>query len=168
MSSLQTRLAELVTAIGTDYKTIRTWLTGSSTGTLASLTTTDKTSLISAINEVKAAATGAPPASTTTAQGVIEIATLAEVATGTDTSRAVTPEGVRQERVALKAELLNGVGTAFDTLKELADALAADESSAATLATLVGTKANSSDVYTKTELGDPNTDLAAAYATAKS
>jgi hypothetical protein len=34
---------------------------------------------------------------TTSVKGVIEIATLAEVSTGTDTVRAVTPQGVKQE-----------------------------------------------------------------------
>jgi hypothetical protein len=34
---------------------------------------------------------------------------LAEVGTGTDTVRAVTPEGVRQERTALKNEILGVV-----------------------------------------------------------
>src|SRR4051812_13007740 len=97
--SLQTRLSDLITSIGTDYKQIRTWISGSSTGTLAGLTTTDKTSLVAAVNEVNAAASTTPDASTTV-KGKIEIATLAEVTTGTDTVRAVTPEGVHQEIVA--------------------------------------------------------------------
>jgi hypothetical protein len=36
-------------------------------------------------------------AATTSAAGIVELATLAEVATGTDTARAVTPQGVKQE-----------------------------------------------------------------------
>jgi hypothetical protein len=139
--SLQTRLSDLITAIGTDYKTIRTWITGSSTGTLASLTTTDKTSLVAALNEVKAGSTGSPPSATTAVQGVIEIATLAEVATGTDTTRAVTAEGVRQERAALKTEILGaGVPAALDTLDELAAALADDANFASTVTTSLAGK----------------------------
>jgi len=166
--SLQVRLADLITAIGTDYKQLRTWITGSSSGTLASLATTDKTSLVAAVNEVKASS-GSPPAASTTVAGVAEIATLAEVATGTDTTRFVTPEGVRQERVALKAEILGGAGPAFDTLSELAALVTAAEETSVidALTTTVGLKANSSDVYTKTELGNPETDLAAAYTAAK-
>jgi hypothetical protein len=89
--SLQTRLGDLITAIGTDYKQIRTWITGSSTGTLTGLTTTDKTSLVGAINEVKAGNSGAPPAATESVAGIAEVATEAEVTTGTDDSRFVTP-----------------------------------------------------------------------------
>lgn len=97
--SLQTRLSDLITALGTDYKQLRTWITGSSSGDLTGLSTTDKSSLLAAINEIFASASPTPDASTTV-KGKIEIATLAEVGTGTDTVRAVTPEGVRQERTA--------------------------------------------------------------------
>jgi hypothetical protein len=88
--SLQTRLGDLITAIGTDYKQLRSWISGSSTGDLTGLTTTTKTSLVAAINEVKASATGAPPDATTTAKGVVELATDAEAVAGTDAVRAVT------------------------------------------------------------------------------
>ncbi len=89
--SLQTRLGDLVTAIGTDIKLLRTYITGSSTGDLSGLTTTTKTSIIAAINEVKASATGSPPAATESAAGVAELATQTETNTGTDDTRIVTP-----------------------------------------------------------------------------
>jgi hypothetical protein len=161
---------ELAVAVATDYKQLRVWLTGTSSGTLASLQTTDKSSIIGAINEARTTGgSGTPPDATETVKGVLELATLAEVATGTDASRAVTAAGVRQERDALKAEILGGVGPAFDTLSELlAVAQGAEESSViADLTTVVGNKANASDVYTKTEIGDPDTDFAAVYAAAK-
>lgn len=167
--SLQVRIADFITAVGTDYKQIRSWITGSSSGDLTTLSTTDKSSLIAAINEVQASS-GSPAAATETVAGVAEIATLAEMATGTDHSnRFATPAGVRQERAALKAEILGGVGPAFDTLSELLTvAQDAEESSTiAALVTTVGTKADASNVYTKTELGDPETDLVAAYVAAK-
>jgi hypothetical protein len=185
--SLQARISELITAIGTDIKQLRTWITGSSSGDLTGLTTTDKSNVVAAINEVKADAAGATVAdASTTLKGKIEIATLAEVTTGTDSVRAVTPEGVRQERVALKAEILGaGVPGALDTLDELAAALGDDANFAATLTTslanrvrvdtaaqgLTGTEKSNArtniSVYSQTELGDPDTDLAALYATAK-
>jgi len=166
--SLQTRLSDFITAVGTDYKQLRTWITGSSTGDLTGLTTTNKTSLVAAVNEVKAGSSAAVPATTTSA-GIAEIATLAEVTTGTDATRFVTPEGVRQERVALKAEILGGATAAFDTLNELATLVqAAEETSVIdALTTVVGGKANTVDVYNKTELGVPETDLVAAYTAAK-
>jgi hypothetical protein len=107
--SLATRLSDLAYAIGTDMKQFRVWITGSSTGDLNGLTTSTKASIVDAINEVKAGNSGAPPDASDTTKGVVELATLAEVAAGTDAVRAVTPEGVRQERTALKAEVLAAV-----------------------------------------------------------
>jgi hypothetical protein len=139
--SLQTRISELITAVGTDVKQLRTWITGSSSGDLTGLTTTAKTSLVAAVNEVNAKPAGNPPTASVTTQGIIEIATLAEVATGTDTARAVTPEGVRQERTALKAEILGaGVPAALDTLDELAAALADDANFAGSVTTSLAGK----------------------------
>lgn len=185
--SLQTRLSDLITAIGTDYKQLRTWIAGSATADLTGLTTTDKTSLVAAVNEVKTlASSGSVPDATTAAAGKIEIATLAEVAAGTDTVRAVTPEGVRQERVALKAEILGaGVPAALDTLDELAAAIADDASYAATVTTALGNRVRvdtAAQGLTGTQqtnartniaaqdsasIGNADADLAALYATAK-
>lgn len=185
--SLQTRLNDLITSIGTDYKQLRTWITGSSSGDLTGLTTATKTDLVAAVNEVNAKPSGgAPPDASETVKGVVELATLAEVATGTDTVRAVTPEGVRQERIAIKAEILGaGVPAALDTLDELAAALADDANYAASTATALANrlrvdtaaqgltateKTNGQtnlDVYSKGELGNPETDLVALYTAAK-
>lgn len=183
--SLQTRISDLITAIGTDYKQLRTWISGSSSGDLTGLTTTDKTSLVAAINEVDGATASVPDASTTV-KGVVELATLAEVAAGLDTARAVTSEGVRQERIALKDEILGvGVPAALDTLDELAAALGDDANFGSTITTALANrlridtaaqgltatqKTNGQtnlDVYSKTELGNPETDLVALYTTAK-
>lgn len=90
MASLQTRISELITAIGTDVKQLRTWITGSSSGDLTGLTTTDKTCLVNAINEVKAGSSSPASASETVA-GVAELATQAETNAGTDDARIVTP-----------------------------------------------------------------------------
>ena len=89
--SLQIRLSDLITAVGTDIKQLRTWLTGSSSGNLTGLTTTAKSDLVSAINEVKAGSAGAPPAASETVSGILELATQTETNTGTDDARAVTP-----------------------------------------------------------------------------
>lgn len=187
--SLQTRLSDLITAIGTDYKQLRTWITGSGSGTLSALNTTDKTSVIGAINEVKATADsagGTVPDATTAVAGKVELATLAEVAAGLDTTRAVTAEGVRQERIALKAEILGaGVPGALDTLDELAAAIGDDASYAATITTalanrvrvdtaaqgLTGTqqsnaRTNIAAVGTS-DVGNADADLAALYTAAK-
>lgn len=92
--SLQIRLADFITAVGTDMKQLRTWITGSSTGDLSGLTTTNKTSVVAAINEVKAGSSGAPPDASTTVKGIVELATDAETVTGTDAVRAITPSNL--------------------------------------------------------------------------
>lgn len=91
MASLLSRLSDLAVSVGTDVKQLRTWLTGSSSGNLTGLTTTAKTDIVSAINEVKASASGAPPAATELVAGVAEIATQAETNAGTDDARMVSP-----------------------------------------------------------------------------
>lgn len=102
--SLQTRLQDFITAVGTDYKQLRTWISGSSTGTLTGLTTTDKSSLVSAINEVKAGNSGAPADATETVKGIAEIATQAEVTTGTDDARIITPLKLATRLVGIAAQ----------------------------------------------------------------
>ena len=189
--SLQSRLSDLITAVGTDYKQLRTWIAGSATGTLASLNTTDKTSLVAAINEVKVTADtgggGSTPADASeTVKGILELATLAEVATGTDTTRAVTAAGVRQERIALKDEILGaGVPAALDTLDELAAALGDDANFASTITTALAARVRTDTAaqgLTTTQqdnartnilaassaaIGNADADLVALYTTAK-
>lgn len=182
--SLESRIADFITAVATDVKQLRVWATGSSSGNLAGLTTTDKTSLLNAINEVNAKPSAVP--ATTVTAGIVELATLAEVAAGVDTDRAVTAEGVRQERIALKAEILGaGVPASLDTLDELAAALADDANFAAATTTALGnrvrvdtaaqglTTAQQTNARTNiaavgsVEIGDPETDLVALYTAAK-
>lgn len=179
------QISSALTAAGTQIKGLKTTIFGSPGGSLASLTTTDKTSIVNAINEVKASSSGAPPAASEAVAGVVELATLAEVATGADTARAVTAAGVRQERIALKAEILGGAAAAQDTLAELktyVDTLdSADEGQIGAITTALANRvrvdtaaqglttteqgnarANIS-VYSKAEIGDPETDLVAVF-----
>lgn len=113
--SLQLRLSDLITAIGTDIKQLRVWETGSAAGDLTGLTTTTKTSLLAAINEVNGKVPPAPSAATELAAGVIEIATQTETDTGTADDRAVTPLKF-QTRMAAFAQPLNSNLTALGSL----------------------------------------------------
>lgn len=167
--SLENRIKSALTDIATDWKSTKTWLFGSINGSLADLNTVDKTSVVGAINELEAATVTVPDA-TESVEGVAEIATLAEMATGTShENKFATPAGVRQERDALKSELLGGASAAWDTLEELRIAIEAAEETDAidALTTVVGTKANAADVWTKTEIGAVEADLAAYYQAAK-
>jgi hypothetical protein len=137
--SLSSQLQSLATRISTECKALRTLINGNAAD-LSSLTTTVKTDLVSAINEVKAGQTAVGSASTT-AQGIIEIATLAEAATGTDAVRAVTPQALKQETDAVRTSILGaGVPAALDTLDELAAALADDANFASTVTTSLAGK----------------------------
>lgn len=129
--------------------------------------------------------TSAPMASPST-PGIVELATLAEVASGTDTTRAVTPHGLRQERLALRTEILGAdVPSALDTLNELAAALSDDANFSATITTSLANRlridtanqgltstqqsngrANLSAVGTA-QIGNEETDLLAIYNNAK-
>lgn len=149
--SLQTRIGDFITAVGTDVKQLRTWISGSASGDLTGLTTANKTSLVAAINEVKVSATGSPPSATEAAQGVAELATQAETNTGTDDARIVTPLKFVTKLIAyaqpLSANLttlagiasgamgrtLLGAGTAFDAKTALGLATVATSGNAADL-----------------------------------
>ena len=98
--SLASNVTDLATRIATEFKAVRTLISGTGTGDISGLTTTAKTSLVAAINEVKASATGAPPAATETTAGVAELATQAETTTGTDDARIVTPLKLAQKLTA--------------------------------------------------------------------
>lgn len=153
--SLQLRQGDLITALGTDYKQLRTWIAGSPTSDLTGLTTTVKTDLVAAVNEVKAAATGAPPNATEAAVGVGEIATQAETTAGTDDFRWVTALKLAQKLTAWAQPLstnltaLAGVvsGATGRTLLEAASATAAKTTLGLAA---VATSGSASDITTGT------------------
>lgn len=89
--TMQTRLGDLITALGTDYKTIKTWIFGSLTGSLADLDTTDKTSVVAAINEAFANGGGTPPDASETTKGISELSTDAEALAMTTDAAVLTP-----------------------------------------------------------------------------
>lgn len=57
-----------------------------------------------------------PGSATTSAEGLVELATLAEVNTGTDTAKAVTPEGVDEAKKTLRPSR-EETGTSFTLLE---------------------------------------------------
>lgn len=93
-------------------------ISGSGTGDLlASNNLSDIGSPATAFDNIKQAAT-------TSATGVVELATNAETTTGSDTVRATTPAGVKAAIDAAITALKNGVSSSYDTLAEIATALA--------------------------------------------
>lgn len=91
--SLQTRLTDTFTAIATDVKGLRSFLTGTATGAYSLPTAAQdvKGAIAELKSDIVAAAGGMPSDATETSVGVTEIATTAEVNTGTDNFRYITP-----------------------------------------------------------------------------
>lgn len=85
-------------------------------------------------------------AASTTAQGIVELATNTETITGADTARATTPAGVAAAIAAAVANLIASAPGALDTLDELAAALGDDANFAATITTALAAKAADSAV----------------------
>lgn len=155
MATLQSRLNDLIVAIKTKTKSIQTMIGGTSNSDVSGLSTT-ATNLVAAINEVKATADAA------LADAGATINDAAPGAATTYSSNKIASE-ITAAKAAVKSEILGGAGPTVDTLFEIAALMAANESSDAALAIVVGNKANSSDVYTKAELGDPDTNLVALW-----
>ena len=118
--SLQTRVESLVLRLAAEFKTIYAQV-----GTLANLSTTDKTNLVSSINELRSQIT------TLAGITIIDDANSAAIATTFSASKITTLLD------ALKADLLGGADAAFDTLKELQTAILSDESGITALLTAV-------------------------------
>ena len=161
--TLEARVVALAQAIGTDVKTLTT-----AVGSLGSLTTTAKSSLVAAINEIAQAAASA----TGIDDGV------------TGASSTWSSNKISSEISGAISDLVGGAGAALDTLKELADALGNDPSFATTIATQIANRVRFDDVQVLTApqkaqacdnigaaslavTGDLDRDFAAAYTAAK-
>ena len=156
--SLVTQISSALTTLGTAIKTL-----GGRVGANVDLTTTAKSTIVAAINEVKA--------STAAAGAQIDDVTPSTTAvySSTKTNAAIA---------AANAALINGAPAAFDTLKEIADYIATDQTGAAAVNTALSNRVRFDAVqtltapqqaqaqanivvYSKAEIGDPATDFVA-------
>ena len=124
--SLETRIVALAQAMGADVKTLT-----DAQGTLTSLNTTTKTSLVAAINELLTLIGSA---------GVSINDTAGDGNTGVTWSADKIFDSIEAAKAAVKDDLVNGAGAALDTLNELAAALGNDPSFATTIATEVANR----------------------------
>ena len=124
--SLETRIVALAQAVGADVKALT-----AAQGNLAALTTTTKTSLVAAINELVATVGGAG-------------AQINDAAGNGDTlvtwSADKIFDSIEMAKMAVKDDLVNGAAAALDTLNELATALGNDPSFATTIATEIANR----------------------------
>ena len=157
--SLQTQLNSFVLRVAEEFNTVK-----GRTGTLTALTTTDKSSLVAAINELKAAIVTAVmiddlQVSTTTTYSSNKVVTLLD---------------------ALKADILGGADPAYDTLLELQQALQNDQSGIAALTSAIDKRVRFDAAQTltvleqqqartnigavaTTDIGDVTTDFVAIF-----
>lgn len=168
--SLETKIVALAQAMGADVKALRL-----AQGDLTSLTTTTKTSLVAAINELVLLVEGSGGA------GIDDAAVSGGAVTW---SVDKISAAIEEAKLAVKDELVGGAGDALDTLAELAAALGDDPNFATTIATELGNRVRydapqTLTVEQKTQactnigaveltaIGNPERDLAAVYAAAK-
>lgn len=155
--SLESKIIALAQAVGTDIKTLTV-----NQGSLSSLTTTAKTSLVAALNELKSGLDSLSQINDSTT-------TLTSTWSSTKISNSIS---------AAVTALVNSSPAALDTLKELADALGNDASFSATIATQMGNRVrfDSAQVLTAPQqlqactnigIGDPEHNFVTDYNTAK-
>lgn len=147
--SLETRIVALATQIGTDIKTLR-----SADGDLSTLTTTNKTSLVAALNELK---------------GLIAAVNVSAVIDDAATALTTTYSSTKIESTiaAAVAALVDSSPAALDTLNELAAALANNPNFAADIATALGNRVrvDAAQTFTAGEKTQGLANLGAASAT---
>lgn len=125
--TLETKLISLAQAIGTDIKSLNL-----KTGDIQSLSTTNKSNLVDALNELHLAIGNT---------GGVQID---DESGGGDSSTTWSANKITEElnalRLAIASDLTGGAPEALDTLAELADALNNNPSFAAEVATQIGNR----------------------------
>lgn len=161
--SLVTQVNNLATRIGTEFKSVR-----SSIGTLTSLTTTNKTSVVDAVNEVRGLIGSAG------AQINDSAASTTTVYSSTKTDSQIS---------AATAALVSSAPGTLDTLNELATALGNDPNFSTTITTALANRLRFDAAQTltsgqktqgltnlgaaaATDVGDTTTDFAATFVAA--
>lgn len=166
MATRAERIKEVVQAIGADIKALKI-----ADGDLTALTTTNKTNLVAAINEIKLLAgsgTGSVQIDDTATNGATTVVWSADKVF----------DAIEAAKLAVKNELVDGAGAALDTLKELAAALGDNPNFAAEIATALSkrVRVDAAQVFTALEkkqgaenlgLGDPDYNFVTDYTAAK-
>lgn len=143
--SLASRIESLVVRIAQEFNDLR-----AKSGNPANLTTTDKSSLVAAINELKAVVNAATRIDDT------------QVSTGTtySSNKIVALLG------ALKADILGGADAAYDTLLELQQAVQGDQSGIAALTAAIDRRVrfDAAQALTVEEMAQARSNIGAAAA----
>jgi hypothetical protein len=172
MTTLTTRLTDLATRIATETKSIRTLVNGN-TADLSALSTTAKSSLVAALNELK----GEIDSVSSSVGAQIDDASSSSSKTWSSTKIA---EQLSSQITAAINTLEGGAGSAVDTLKKLGDLISADEGGIASLVTSLTTKLDfggaqtltlaqqaqgraNLDAFGSVEIGTPDTNFVTVF-----
>lgn len=157
--TLNQRISALAQGIAADIKAILT-----NQGNLTNLSTSDTSSLVNAINEIF--------------NSVGDAYEIDDAALGTNASKTYSAQKIMQLLAQTRSDLLGGASSAFDTLKELQDAIGSDGTAISGLLTAVGNKVDYSQVQSLSSgqklqacnnigIGDPDHNFLADYTTAR-
>lgn len=160
---LQEQIVSLAQAVGADIKALK-----AADGSLSLLSTTDKTSLVAAINELYISGGG-------------DNVTINDASTTSTTetwSANKSTAAISAAITALQNSLVNGAGSALDTFQELQEALGNDANFATTIATALGNRVRYDAVQSLSApqqlqacfnigVGDPTHNYVTDYNTAK-
>lgn len=135
--SLATNISNLATRIATEIKAVRTLINGNAAD-LSSLTTTNKTNLVAAINEVQSEINAIDVSS--------QVNALIDD-TATSSSKVWSSSKTNTQINAAVAAVVDAAPAALDTLNELAAALNDDANFAGTITTALAGKANASHTH---------------------
>ena len=160
MSTLIVRISDLATRMATECKSLRT-LVNANGADLSALTTTQKASLVAAINELKTAVDNAGSSITISDSS-------------SSTTQVWSSSKVASEITAAKNALTNGAAAALDTLSELASALGNDANFSSTITTALSYRLRFDAVQTLTTgqktqactnlgIGEPDTDFVTTF-----
>ncbi len=169
--SLSSEVNNLATRIGTEAKALRTFINGNLSD-LSTLTTTNKASLIAAINEVDAASGGGGVSIDDAATNLVDAWSSTKI--DTEISSEATARDVAI--AAAVATLIGGAGASDDTLAELAAQIAANAAADANLVSVAGVQSFTTpqklqarqniDAASATDVGTTTTNYVTTFNTA--
>lgn len=163
--SLVSQISNFAAAVGTDIKLIWTLLNGKAAN-LSALTTTDKSNIVAAINEVRTLASNNSGGST------IDDATTSasKVWSSSKTSTEVSGAATAGANSAVST-VRGGVASTYDTLAKVATKFGTQDTAISNRirfdAAQTLTAAQRTQVETNLNLGNTETDFAAAYVAAR-
>ena len=159
MSTLETNLKNAFTRVATECKALRTLVNGNATD-LSSLTTTNKASLVAAVNELKAA--------------LDSVGSVAINDAATNTTDTWSSSKINTQINSVLNGVLDGAPDALNTLNELAAAMGDNASFATTITTALGNRVRYDAAQTLTAgqitqacanigIGEPDTDFVTTF-----